>query len=218
MEKCCNWDKGSVWLKDQPCKIYVGHWPIFHGPLILPYIIVIDKLFLYIKRGRRPGVFVPLRGSSFMCSSFHDFFISDLFWKLEFVKQKSSIMFLAHLSQRLIWWAYRIGRPLSSLSSRRRRPHFSSETTGSIKVKFHMELQWDGATMVCSNGPGHMTKMAAMPIYMYGKNLKISSFQEPKGWWPWNASSGAWVLPSLLKWWSWVDLHLFCGEVKYGPL
>ena len=36
-----------------------------------------------------------------------------------------------------------------------------------------MEPLWDGETIVCSNGPGHMTKMAAMPIY--GKNLKNSS-------------------------------------------
>ena len=41
-----------------------------------------------------------------------------------------------------------------------------------------MELLWDGGTKVCSNGPGHMTKMAAMPIY--GKNLKKSSSLEPK--------------------------------------
>ena len=33
-----------------------------------------------------------------------------------------------------------------------------------------MESPWDGGTKVCSNGPGHMTKMATMPIY--GKNLK----------------------------------------------
>ena len=33
-----------------------------------------------------------------------------------------------------------------------------------------MEFPWDGGTKVCSNGPGHMTKMATMPIY--GKNLK----------------------------------------------
>ena len=50
---------------------------------------------------------------------------------------------------------------------------FSSETTGPIEAKFHMEPPWDGGTKVCSNGPGHMTKMAAMPIY--GKNLKKSS-------------------------------------------
>ena len=38
---------------------------------------------------------------------------------------------------------------------------------------------------VCSNG--HMTKIAAMPIY--GKNMKNSSFLEPKGRWPWNVVS-----------------------------
>ena len=38
-----------------------------------------------------------------------------------------------------------------------------------------MEPPWDGGTKVCSNDPGHMTKMATMPIY--GKNLlKIFSF------------------------------------------
>ena len=46
-----------------------------------------------------------------------------------------------------------------------------------------MEPPWDGGTKVCSNGPGHMTKIAAMPIY--GKNLTKSS-PEPKGWWLWN--------------------------------
>ena len=34
-------------------------------------------------------------------------------------------------------------------------------------------------TKVCSNGPGHMTKMAAMPIY--GKNPLKSSSPEPEG-------------------------------------
>ena len=40
-----------------------------------------------------------------------------------------------------------------------------------------MESTWDGGTKVCSNGPGYMTKMAAMPIY--GKNLKKSSSWKP---------------------------------------
>ena len=71
---------------------------------------------------------------------------------------------------------------------------FSSETAWAIKAKFHVEPPWEGGTKVyinlnlnlnlnsllvkrqidnpspfCSNGPGHMTKMAAQPIY--GKNL-----------------------------------------------
>ena len=52
--------------------------------------------------------------------------------------------------------------------------NISSETTGPIELKFQMETPEDGGTKVNSNGPGHITKMAAMPIY--GKNpLKIFS-------------------------------------------
>ena len=56
---------------------------------------------------------------------------------------------------------------------------FSSETTGPIEAKIHLEPPWEGGMKVYSNGPGHMTKMAAMPIY--GKNLKKSSSPKPNG-------------------------------------
>ena len=46
---------------------------------------------------------------------------------------------------------------------------FFSETTWPIKAKFYMERPKEGGTKGYINGPGHMTKMAAMPIY--GKNL-----------------------------------------------
>ena len=55
---------------------------------------------------------------------------------------------------------------------------FSSETTGPISIKFHMQPLDRGEKKVCIFRPGHMTKMAAMPIY--GKNLKKSS-PEPLG-------------------------------------
>ena len=55
---------------------------------------------------------------------------------------------------------------------------FSSETAWLIKAKFYVEPPWEGGTKVCINGSGHMTKMAAMPIY--GKNLKKSSPPEPE--------------------------------------
>ena len=83
---------------------------------------------------------------------------------------------LAHLSRRLIGeligypW---IRRPSSSSSVRRPFTFsniFSSETAWPIKAKFYEEPPWQGGTKVCINGPGHMTKMAAMPIYT--KNLK----------------------------------------------
>ena len=43
---------------------------------------------------------------------------------------------------------------------------FTSETTGPIEATFHVELPWDGVTKVCSNGLGHLTNMAAIPIYV----------------------------------------------------
>ena len=57
--------------------------------------------------------------------------------------------------------------------------NISSETTGPIEAKFHVEPPWDGGRKVYSNGLGHLTNMAAMAIYV--KNLKKSSSSEPKG-------------------------------------
>ena len=53
---------------------------------------------------------------------------------------------------------------------------FSSETTEPIKAKLHVEHH-EGGTKVYINDPGHMTKMAAIPIY--GKKHKKSSSLEP---------------------------------------
>ena len=40
--------------------------------------------------------------------------------------------------------------------------------TGPMEIKFFMKSSWDRGMKVCSNGPCHMTRMAAMTIY--GKN------------------------------------------------
>ena len=56
---------------------------------------------------------------------------------------------------------------------------FSSIPTRPFEAKFTVESPWDGGTKACSKGPGHMTKMAAMPIY--GKTFKKTSSLEPKG-------------------------------------
>ena len=76
---------------------------------------------------------------------------------------------------------------------------FSSETTGPIKANFHIETPWDGGTKICSNGPGHMTKMAAMPIY--GKKLKnrLLRNQTADDLETCYAASETRVLPSLFK-------------------
>ena len=43
-----------------------------------------------------------------------------------------------------------------------------SETPRPIKAKVYMKHLKEGVTNVCINNPGHMTKIAAIPIY--GKN------------------------------------------------
>ena len=42
---------------------------------------------------------------------------------------------------------------------------FFLETAKLIEAKFQLEPPLDRGTKGCSNGPGHMTNMAAMPIF-----------------------------------------------------
>ena len=75
---------------------------------------------------------------------------------------------------------------------------FSSETAWPIKAKFYVEPPWEGGTKVYINGPGHMTKMAAMPIY--GKNLKnLLQNQKSYDLETWHVALGTQALQSLYK-------------------
>ena len=56
---------------------------------------------------------------------------------------------------------------------------FSSETTGPISIKFHMQPLDRGGKKVLYISSRYMTKMVATPIY--GKNLKKSSSPELLG-------------------------------------
>ena len=101
------------------------------------------------------------------------------------------ISFFSSTEPKAHWWAYRIGRPLLSIVHRPLSTFsniFSSEAIGPVEPKFHSAPPWIGGEKFCSNGHGHMTKMAPMPIY--GKNFKKSSSPETKGWWPWNLVCG----------------------------
>ena len=54
---------------------------------------------------------------------------------------------------------------------------FSSEASGSILLKFHVEPPWGRRMKDCLNGHGPLTKMAAMSIYMVKtfKNLLLQN-------------------------------------------
>ena len=54
---------------------------------------------------------------------------------------------------------------------------FYAEATWQTEHKSHTELSWDEKTQICQNSLGHMTKMAAMPIYVkifFGTKWQIS--------------------------------------------
>ena len=98
--------------------------------------------------------------------------------------------FLAHLSRRLIgelivypWSGVRRTSSVRPSVVRRRRPQcsniFFSTTAWRIKAKFYVEPPWVGRTNVCSRHLGHMTKMAATPIY--GKNPSKIFFSRTGG-------------------------------------
>ena len=137
------------------------------------------------------------------------------------------------LKVKVIYW------PCSKVTSikkknKKKKKFFSLQTTRPIKAKFHVEPPWngrtkvskfhveppwDGRTKVCSNAPGHMTSMAAMLIY--GKKLKKnlllwnSKADDLESWY---AALGFRALSNLFKRCPWVDLDLFYGKVKFGPL
>ena len=103
-------------------------------------------------------------------------------------------LLLAHLSLWANGWAYSIGRfrrPPSTLLK-----HFSSETTGPIETKFHTEPPWDRGTKVCSNGPGHVTKIAAMPIYGKKPFKNLLPNQQANELRTWYTTSGTGALQS----------------------
>ena len=106
-------------------------------------------------------------------------------FKRELFFLPSSNGILANLSRRLIgelivypWSEFRLC-PQSSV----RRPQcsnvFFSETTWPIKAKFYVEPPWVGGTKFCSRHLGHVTKMAAEPIY--GKNPSKIFFSRTGG-------------------------------------
>ena len=103
------------------------------------------------------------------------------------LKDLNFLLLLAHLSRRLIGelivYPWSGVRRTSSVVVRRPSPQcsniFFSETAWPIEAKFYVEPPWVGGTIFCSRHLGHMTKMAATPIY--GKNLQKSSSPEPAG-------------------------------------
>ena len=48
MDKCHNWNIGSMWCKDLPPKMFVGQWPTFHGPVTLSWRLLNGGMLYWI--------------------------------------------------------------------------------------------------------------------------------------------------------------------------
>ena len=121
------------------------------------------------------------------------------------------------------WWAYRIGRPPSSVCpSFVCRPHslniFSSETLGQSKSNFIWSLHGMGERKFVQMKQVTWTSWPPYPYMVKTLKNHLLRNQKADDIETWCAALSAWVLPSLYKWWPWVDLDLFYGKVKFPPL
>ena len=91
----------------------------------------------------------------------------------------SRATFLAHLSRRLIWWAYRIGRPPSSSSTLFKHLLLRNHWADQSHISYGASMGWGNESLLKRSWSHDQDGR------IYDKNLKKSSL-EPKGRWPWN--------------------------------
>ena len=115
-------------------------------------------------------------------------------------------LFLPYLSPRLggILW-YRQAQSYVYSCPSTISKDFASDTSGPIVAKFHRQLSGPLGKKNCTNGLGHMTNMATMPIY--GKNLKnlLLQNQQTDGLETWYVALGTQEELRLFKLWPLVD-------------
>ena len=89
--------------------------------------------------------------------------------------------------------------------------YFFSKTVEIFETKYHVKDFGRTGMKIYTNGHGHMTKMAIMPIY--GKNPSKSFCPEPVGWLQWNlvcriGDAGPLQFMKIMTLaWSWDILH-----------
>ena len=95
---------------------------------------------------------------------------------------------------------------------------FLKKSAWLIETIFYVKPPWEWGMIDYSNDPGYMTSMAAMPYMVKTlKNILLCN-QTADNLESWCVALGTLILPSLFKWWPWVDLDLFYSNVKFGPV
>ena len=99
------------------------------------------------------------------------------------------------------------GHSLTLVQGRSDSQHF--------QTKFHMGPPWDGGTKFIQMV--QVTWPIWLPCSYMVITLKLLWNQMADDLESWYAASGTWVLPSLFKWWPWVDLDLFTARSNLVP-
>ena len=85
------------------------------------------------------------------------------------------------LSNKMKTYDYQMSRSLFDLCPMPQSGlYFPTSSARPIKVKFHKKFLWVSGTKVYTNGPGHVTNMAAKPIYgkfLLHRNRKADDLQ-----------------------------------------
>ena len=74
-----------------------------------------------------------------------------------------------------------------------------SQTIGPIELKFHVKTPYDKLAKIYAKYFGHMTKMAATPIYGKKHYKILLQNQKAEDLGTWYVALGLWGLPSLFK-------------------
>ena len=93
---------------------------------------------------------------------------------------------------------------------------FSLETVRRIEAKFHVDHSWDGGTKICS--VVQITRWPPCPYMVKTLKKLLLWNQKADDLESWYAALGTRVLPNLFKWCPWVDVDIFFGKVKFGPI
>ena len=99
--------------------------------------------------------------------------------------------------------------------------NISSKATKPIVTNFNISFRGGGEgweNKIYSNCPGHMANMAAMRIYgkIFNNLLLRNSWTDCLE--TWYLALGTPRLPSLFRWWTFVDLWPVYGKFKYGQM
>ena len=124
--------------------------------------------------------------------------------------------FLAHLRQRLIWLIYRIGRPLLSVMVHC-CPSSPQKPMGQSKSNFIWSFYGMGERKFAQMFLVTWPRWPPCPYMVKTlKNLLLWN-QKDSDLETWYATSGARVLPNLLKCWPWVDLDFLTARSNLVP-